>query len=71
MAHAIRKRVITARSLNGLKTVEVTIRVTNRERNLTRDEHDALTEAAASRVMGFIPDLPYFSCPLSKIKVTR
>ena len=60
---AIRKRVITAD--DGQSKIIVTIRVECRQ-GLTRDEHDMLTESAASQVMGIMPGLRYFNVPSQK-----
>lgn len=64
-----RHRAVTAD--DGLIDVRVEISVGIRDRRLTRDEHDALTEALTSQVMALVPGLRYLNVPLSKVKVTR
>ena len=51
--------------------VAIDITVGVRERRLTRDEHNALIEDAASQIMQIVPGLRYIDVPLSKVKVTR
>jgi hypothetical protein len=66
---ARRKRVVVAD--DGLHEVRVTIEVINRERSLTRDEHDSLTDNVTSQVMAILPGLHYLYCPLSRVRVKR
>lgn len=69
MSYAVRKRRIVAD--DGLVVVAVTIQIGVRDRQLTRDEHAALTESVTSQIMQVIPGLRYLDVPLSKIKVFR
>lgn len=69
MSFSRRKRQVIAD--DGLCAVRVTIEVINRERSLTRDEHDTLTNEAASGVMRLLSGLPYLNVALSQIKVRR
>lgn len=67
--YSIRHRSVAAD--DGLIDVRVEVRVGVRERRLTRDEHDALTESLTSQVMALLPGLRHLNVPLSKVKVTR
>ena len=64
-----RKRQVIAD--DGQCAVRVTIEVINRERSLTHDEHNILTDDAASGVMRLLSGLPYLNVPLSRVKVRR
>ena len=66
---ARRKRHVIAD--DGLRAVRITIEVINRERSLTRNEHDSLTDDVTSSVMAFLPGVRYLHVPLSRIKVRR
>jgi hypothetical protein len=69
MSYSTRKRRIVAD--DGMIVVAIDITVGVREHRLTRDEHNALTESAASQVMQIVPGLRFLDVPLSKVKVTR
>ena len=64
-----RKRQIIAD--DGQCAVRVTVEVINRERSLTRDEHNILADEAASGIMRLLSGLPYISVSLSRMKVKR
>jgi hypothetical protein len=69
MSASRRKRRIIAD--DGQCAVRVTVEVINRERSLTRDEHNILTDEAASGIMRLLSGLPYLSVSLSRMKVRR
>ena len=69
MSYSTRKRRIVAD--DGMIVVAIDITVGVRERLLTRDDHNALIENAASQIMQIVPGLRYIDVPLSKVKVTR
>ena len=66
----IRRQYVKAQDHRGL-IAEVTIRVTDTNNRLTKDELERLTAKLTDDSMTSLVNAPFLMCPLYKIKVTR